>query len=283
MAEERKYSFGSVTYDLNSRTHVMGILNVTPDSFSDGGKYFDQAQAVAFALKMIEEGADFIDIGGESTRPGSESISAEEEIRRVVPVIEKLSKLTTVPISIDTKKAEVAEKALQAGAVIVNDISGMMSDKEMVHVVARHNASVVLMHIKGSPKTMQESPHYQNIVVEIMHSLNNCITMARLKKIKQVIVDPGIGFGKTVEHNLEILRRLREFQSLGYPLLIGTSRKSFIGKILGVEPDERLEGTAASVAVAVMNGANIVRVHDVKAMKRVVQVVDAIKKHNVIS
>ncbi|TAK52586.1 MAG: dihydropteroate synthase [Bacteroidetes bacterium] len=272
------YTFGSITYDLNSRTHIMGILNVTPDSFSDGGVYFETEKAVQHALRMVDEGADFIDIGGESTRPGAEKISVTDEISRVVPVIEQVAKHVQTPISIDTYKSEVAEQALRAGALIVNDVTGLHGDTQLPDVIVRHNASVIVMHIKGTPRTMQEHPQYENLLEEICSYLSESISIAEKKSIRQVIVDPGIGFGKTVEHNLEILRELTTFQRFGYPVLVGTSRKSFIGKILNEPVNERFEGTAASVAISIMNGANIVRVHDVKQMKRVAGVVDAIIK-----
>ncbi len=270
------YKFGSVEYDLTRRTYIMGILNVTPDSFSDGGHFYDPEDAVRHALEMIEDGADFIDIGGESTRPGSDAVSIDEELRRVIPVIERLAKLTSVPISIDTYKSTVAHRALEAGAVIVNDISGLHVDVNMADVIAKHEASVILMHIKGTPKTMQEDPQYNDVVEDICEYLHEGILMAERKGIEQIIVDPGIGFGKTLAHNLEIIKRLKEFQRLGYPVLVGPSRKSFIGKVLDLPIEERLEGTSGAVAASIMNGANIVRVHDVKEMKRVAQVVDAI-------
>ncbi len=272
-----KYKFGKVEYDLSSRTFIMGILNATPDSFSDGGLYLNVDRAIEHGLHMIKEGADFIDVGGESTRPGSEQISIDEELKRVIPVIEILSGETDAPISIDTYKSEVAEQALSAGAVMVNDISGLQFDSKMVDVAASHKASVVLMHIQGSPKTMQEKPQYGNLIEDICEYLQRSIKIAESKGISQIIIDPGIGFGKTIGHNLEIIRRLNEFHRFGFPVLVGPSRKSFIGKILDLPSEQRLEGTAAAVVVSIMNGANIVRVHDVKEMKRVAQVVDAIQ------
>jgi dihydropteroate synthase len=270
------YRFGPVQHDLSARTHLMGILNVTPDSFSDGGKYYHLEDAVKRGLLMVEEGADFIDVGGESTRPGSEPIPLEEELRRTIPVIEKLARATDVPISIDTTKSAVASDALAAGAVIVNDVSGLRFDPGLADVVARNQASLVLMHMGGRPKTMQEHPEYDDVVAAIMESLGEGIRLARQRGVVQMLVDPGIGFGKSVAHNTEILRRLGELRSLGYPILIGPSRKSFIGKILDLPVDDRLEGTAAAVAAAIMNGANIIRVHDLKQMKRVAMTVDAI-------
>jgi dihydropteroate synthase len=270
------YTFGSVTYDLTARTYIMGVLNVTPDSFSDGGSFLDSELAIRRGREMVDEGADFIDVGGESTRPGSDVLPADEELHRVVPVVEALAKSIDVPISIDTYKSAVAERALDAGAVVVNDISGLRFDPLVAEVVARRQASIVLMHIQGTPKTMQIDPHYENLIDEICSYLQDGIRIAESKGIEQIVVDPGIGFGKTIEHNLEIVRRLKEFQRLGYPVLIGPSRKGFIGKILDLPVDQRMEGTAAVVAASILNGANIVRVHDVKAMKRVTRIVDAI-------
>jgi len=272
------FHFGSIKYDLSSRTHIMGILNVTPDSFSDGGKFQNVDQAVRYAMKMVEDGADIIDVGGESTRPGSEPVPLDEELRRVIPVIERLVKLTNIPISVDTYKSEVAERALNSGAVIVNDISGLQFDKSMSKTVAQLKASIILMHIKGTPRTMQIAPEYKNLIEDVCSYLETSVRIAKENKIEQIIVDPGIGFGKTLQHNLEILRRLNEFKRFGFPILIGPSRKSFIGKILDLPVDQRLEGTIAAVVVGVMNGANIVRVHDVREVKRAVQVIDAIMR-----
>ncbi|MBS4028462.1 MAG: dihydropteroate synthase [Ignavibacteriales bacterium] len=261
-----------------SRTYIMGILNVTPDSFSDGGKYFSVENAVKRGMEMVEEGADILDIGGESTRPNSESIPVEEELRRTIPVIEQLARNISVPISIDTTKSKVAEEALNAGATIVNDISGLTFDEKMVKVVARNRATLVVMHIQGNPKTMQQNPHYENVVEEVKSFLYKSISKAKSNGISQIFIDPGIGFGKTLEHNLSLLKNLNEFASLGCPILVGTSRKSFIGKLTNdMNTDKRLEGTAASVALSIANGANVVRVHDVKEMKKVVLVADAIK------
>lgn len=264
---------------LRRRTIVMGILNVTPDSFYDGGRYLDTRAALQRALQMAEEGADIIDIGGESTRPGSEPVSEEEELRRVLPIIEAVRTHVGVPISIDTTKSGVAERALQAGACMVNDISGLGFDTRMAEVVARYGALCCIMHIQGTPQTMQRSPHYTDVVADISTYFHQRLALAEQAGIprQHIWLDPGIGFGKTVEHNLEILRRLREFTAFGLPILIGTSRKSFIGKVLGDLPiEERLEGTAATVAVAILNGASAVRVHDVRAMVRVARMTDAI-------
>lgn len=273
----REFVFGTRRYDFSARTHIMGVLNVTPDSFSDGGHYASVDGAVRRALDMVEEGADFIDIGGESTRPGSDPVGTEEEIRRIVPVIERLAAATDVPLSVDTCKAGVARFALAAGAVVVNDITGLHHDDAMAGVIAQASASVVLMHIRGTPRTMQSDPRYEDLIGEVNRYLDEGITRAQAAGIGQIIVDPGIGFGKTVGHNLEILRNLSEFRRPGFPLLVGPSRKSFIGTILDLPVGERLEGTAAAVAVAIMNGAHIVRVHDVRAMTRVARVVDAIR------
>lgn len=257
----------------------MGVLNVTPDSFYDGGRYAERESAVRRALQMVEEGADIIDIGGESTRPGSQPVSEEEELRRVLPVVEAVRVRVDVPISIDTTKSRVAQRALQAGACMVNDISGLGFDPRMAEVVAQAGALCCLMHIQGTPQTMQKNPQYTDVVRDISAYFEERLALAERAGIprQNIWLDPGIGFGKTVEHNLQILRRLREFTVFGLPILIGTSRKSFIGKVLGdLPPEDRLEGTAATVAVAILNGANAVRVHDVQAMVRVARTVDAV-------
>ncbi|MEE8328563.1 MAG: dihydropteroate synthase [Thermodesulfovibrionia bacterium] len=267
--------------DFASKTCVMGILNVTPDSFSDSGLYFNKNRAVEHVLKMLEEGADIIDIGGESTRPGADRISVKEEIKRVVPVIEKLVGKIKIPISIDTCKSAVAKAALSSGASIVNDISGLWFDRKMPEVVARHNIPLVIMHIKGTPKNMQKNPVYKALIPEIIDYLRGSIEFARSAGVEEdkIIIDPGIGFGKTVQHNLEIIKRLNEFAGLEKPILLGPSRKSFIGKSLGGLPvTERLEGTASAIAIGIFNGANIIRVHDVKAMVRVAKIADSIKR-----
>lgn len=265
-------------FDLSSRTHIMGVLNVTSNSFSDGGKYFDIGDAIHRAEEMVAEGADIIDVGGESTRPGAMPISLAEETARVVPVVEKLVKDSDVPISVDTYKSEMARRALEAGAHLINDISGLRFDPEMAGVAAEYGVPVVLMHIKGTPRNMQINPTYEDLISEITDYLRDGIELATEAGIERekVLVDPGIGFGKTVEHNLEIIRRLRELASLGQPILIGPSRKSFIGKVLDLPVEDRLEGTAAAVAVSIINGANIIRAHDVKQMVRVARMVDAI-------
>jgi dihydropteroate synthase len=275
-----KYRFGKVEYDLASRTYVMGILNVTPDSFSDGGRYLNIEQAIEHGQKLVEDGADFIDVGGESTRPGSESVSIKEEVRRVIPVIESLNKKIGVPISIDTCKSDVAEAALQVGATIVNDISAMIFDTKMASVIAKHQASVVLMHIKGTPKNMQMNPSYNNVTEDVKQFLREQLEEATKAGITQIMIDPGIGFGKKFEHNIQLLKELKTFTSLGYPLLVGVSKKSFLSAILSLPPNERVEGTAAAVTASILNGANIIRVHDVKEMKRVAMVSDALKSTN---
>lgn len=259
----------------------MGILNVTPDSFSDSGLYLSKNRAVEHALEMQDEGADIIDIGGESTRPGAEAVYIKEEIKRVVPVIEELVKKIKIPISIDTYKSAVAKAALSAGASIINDISGLRFDPKMPGLVAQHQVPVVIMHIKGTPKNMQKTPTYKALIPEIMDYLREGIEIAQRAGAAEdkIIIDPGIGFGKTVEHNLEIIKRLNELTGFEKPILLGPSRKSFIGKTLGDLPvTERLEGTTAAVAIGIFNGANIIRVHDVKAMVRVARIADGIKR-----
>ena len=274
------YDFGIKKYDLSSRTFVMGILNITPDSFSDGGKYFDGKlnleKVIKDALQMERDGADFIDVGGESTRPGSENISIDEELERVVPVIEGLRSKINIPVSIDTYKSKVAEEALRSGASIVNDISGFRYDRMTAEVTAKYNASCILMHIKGTPKDMQKNPVYGNVVEEVYDYLKESISIAIKHGIKQIMTDVGIGFGKTVEHNLELIRNLREFTKLGYPLLLGVSRKSFIDKIYPSSVKDRLEGTIASNVIGIMNGANIIRVHDVPENVKAARITDRI-------
>ncbi len=275
-----KITWSNFSLDFSKKTYVMGILNVTPDSFSDGGLFFSEKKAIEHAIRLIEDGADIIDIGGESTRPGSEPVPVEEEIRRTIPVIKAISREIKVPISIDTYKSDVAKHALDAGASIVNDISGLRFDPEMPKVVSEYKVPVIIMHIKGRPKDMQQNPVYEALIPEIMDYLRISIRLANKFGISddKIIIDPGIGFGKTFEHNLEIIKNLKEFTLLGKPIAVGVSRKAFIGKILGdVPPSERLEGTTAAVAISIFNGANIVRVHDVKEMARVAKVADAIK------
>ena len=256
------------------RTLIMGILNVTPDSFSDGGKFLDTQKAVQQAHQMIKEGADIIDIGGESTKPGSDPVSSEEELKRVLPVIEALKDIK-IPISIDSNKPDVVDTCLEAGASLVNDVTGLRNP-EMIKVIAKHKVPVIIMHMLGDPKTMQNQPEYNDVVKEVKDYLSNQASIAKKAGIKDIIIDVGIGFGKTVEHNLELIKRLDEFTDLEYPILIGPSRKSFIGKLTGKEVEDRLEGTLSAVAACVLNGANIVRVHDVKECKQVIIVAEAI-------
>jgi len=260
------------------RTLVMGVVNVTPDSFSDGGRFLRVDDAVAQGLRLAAEGADYLDIGGESSRPGAEEVSEQEELDRVAPVIEQLVAAVDVPVSIDTYKPSVARECLRIGARMVNDISGL-GDPEMVRVAADAGASVVIMHMRGRPKTMQRDVHYDDVIGEIRTFLGDRAASARDAGIRDVIVDPGIGFGKTAAHNFQILRRLADFTSLGFPVLVGPSRKSFLGTLpSGLPPEERLEGTLAAVAVAVVHGAAIVRVHDVAAARRAIEVADAIRR-----
>lgn len=263
---------------LGVRTYVMGILNVTPDSFSDGGRYLEPGAAVEAAHRMVEEGADIIDVGAESTRPGAEPVPLEEEWVRLEPVLKRLVRELTVPISVDTYKAEIGRRALEVGASIINDISGLQAEPELARWVASAGAAVVVMHRRGDSRTMQIDPRYRCLWGEILAYLERSIEIAVAAGVERerVVIDPGIGFGKTVEHNLEILRGLRELETLGCPILVGPSRKSFIGKVLDLPVEERLEGTAAAVAVAIAQGADIVRVHDVKAMRRVATLTDAI-------
>jgi len=262
---------GSREFLWGERTYVMGIINVTPDSFSGDGLGTDVDAALAHALRFQDEGADILDVGGESTRPGHAPVDEDEELRRVIPLIERLAGSATTPISVDTYKASVARRALAAGATMVNDIWGLRRDPEMAGVVAEAGVPVVVMH-------NQEAPIYKDVVADVMAILRESLRRAEAAGIPRewVIVDPGIGFAKRPEHSLELLRRLGELRALGCPVLVGTSRKSSIGAVLGLPVEERLEGTAATVAIAIANGADIVRVHDVKAMVRVARMSDAI-------
>ncbi len=272
---------------IGERTLIMGILNVTPDSFSDGGQFVTFDTALSHAEQMIAEGADIIDVGGESTRPGGEPVSFEEEIQRVVPVIEALTKRTEVPISVDTTKSEVARAALDAGAAIVNDISALRFDFYVADAVARANAGLVLMHSRGTPATMHRLPPVADIMHEVTHSLRASINMAERRGVKResIVIDPGIGFGKSQEQNLELLAKLDQLIAAfpDYPLLIGTSRKSFIGRILTDDSgtpapaDDRLHGTMATITAAILHGAHIVRVHDVKAAVETIRVAESIR------
>jgi dihydropteroate synthase len=267
--------------DLSGRTRVMGILNVTPDSFSDGGLYAHTDKALAHAREMAAAGADIIDIGGESTRPGARPLSEEEELHRIIPVIERLSTELALPVSVDTYKATVAKKAFEAGASIVNDISGLRFSPDMARVAADFGAAVVIMHIKGTPRDMQRDPVYSDVVREVMSYLDEGIDIAVKAGVdrEKVLIDPGIGFGKTLEHNLTILDRLDELRGLGRPIVLGTSRKKFIGAVLDIPvPEQRVDGTAATVALGIERGASVVRVHDVKRMAQVARMTDAILK-----
>ena len=264
---------------LGERTLVMGVLNVTPDSFSDGGLYLDPGQAAERALEMEREGADIVDIGGESTRPGSEGISADEELGRILPVLERLRGRLKIPISIDTQKAAVAEGAVAVGAEMINDVTALRTDPKLAEVARRHQLPLVLMHMRGVPRTMQKRRFARNVVRDVVSDLSAAVACARKAGIakSQIFLDPGIGFGKSYQQNCELLARLPELAPLGCPLVVGTSRKSFIGHLLGGAPsEERLWGTAASVAASILAGAHIVRVHDVAEMVQVVRVIDAI-------
>jgi dihydropteroate synthase len=280
MIREWKLARRSLSY--GEGTLVMGVLNVTPDSFSDGGQFFSFDQAIRHAGQMIAEGVDIIDVGGESTRPGSEFVSEAEELHRVIPLIERLASSSSIPISIDTTKPSVAHAALEAGAEIVNDISGLRFDPGIADEAARAKAGLILMHSRGTPKDMQQLPPVEDIMSEVVNRLNESVAMAEDHGVarESIVIDPGIGFGKTAEQNVELIAKLdqltRAFPDL--PLMIGTSRKSFIGKLLDNAPaDERLHGTLASVVAAVMNGVKIVRVHDVKPAVEAVRVADAIR------
>lgn len=271
------------TLNLAQRTHIMGVINVTPDSFSDGGRYFQREKAIEHGLTMAQDGADIIDVGGESTRPYSKKISINEEIDRVIPVIETLDRELKIPISIDTYRAEVARQAIKAGASIINDISALRFDPDMISVAAESDVPVILMHMKGTPADMQENPTYDNLIEEILDFLRDAVDRAVKGGIRKemIIVDPGIGFGKTFDHNLEILRDLTKFGSLERPILLGTSRKAFIGHILKKEVHERDTGTMATIAASVMKGAHIIRVHDVKKCVDTVKIADAIERGSV--
>ena len=270
---------------LGKKTIIMGVLNVTPDSFSDGGHFFSKEKAVEQALAMEADGADIIDIGGESTRPYAEKVSLEQELERVVPVIEKLSKAVKIPVSIDTYKAKVAESAIKAGAAIINDISALRFDPEMVSVAKNSGVPVILMHMKGTPGNMQDNPQYDDLMWEIKTFFKEAVNKAEEGGIARdmLILDPGIGFGKSFDHNLEIIRDLKKLEDLELPILLGSSRKAFIGNILNKDPEERDTGTMATVAAGIMNGAQIVRVHNVGMAKETVKVMDAIMEGNIIT
>jgi len=281
MLRRRKFRLRlpSRTLVLGERTLVMGVLNVTPDSFSDGGKYLDSEEAVARALEIERAGADILDIGGESTRPGSQGTRAEEELRRIMPVLRKLRGHLKIPISVDTSKSEVAEAAAGAGAEILNDVTALRVDPRLAEVARRRKMPLILMHMRGEPRTMQKKPFARDVVRDVAAGLRRAVAEARRAGVakSQIVVDPGIGFGKSAEQNYELLARLPELARLGFPLLVGTSRKGFIGKVLGGAPEgERLWGTAATVAASILGGAHIVRVHDVAELVQVARVTDAV-------
>ena len=272
---------------LGERTLVMGVLNVTPDSFSDGGKFLDVKRAVVRALAIEHDGADIVDIGAESTRPGSAGISAAQELRRLLPVLEALRGKLKIPISVDTQKSAVAELALRAGAEIVNDISSLRSDPQLARVAAKHGAPLILMHMRGTPRTMQKGPFARNVMRDVQSGLRKSIAIAEQFCVKrtQIVIDPGIGFGKSYAQNYELLAKLPELGKLGYPVMVGTSRKGFLGATLAkngkpASADERLWATAATVAASILHGAHIVRVHDVAEMKQVALAMDALLRTN---
>jgi len=276
-------NFGSHTLRLGQRTLVMGVLNVTPDSFSDGGKFLDVKHAVQHALAMQRDGADIIDIGAESTRPGSLGISPAEELRRLLPVLQALRGKLKIPISVDTQKSAVAELALRAGAEILNDISGLRTDPQLARVAARYGALLILMHMRGTPNTMQKGPFARHVMRDVISGLRESVATAKKYGVKssQIVIDPGIGFGKSYSQNYELLAKLPELAKLGYPLMVGTSRKGFLGATLAKNgksaPSEaRIFATAATVAASILNGAQIVRVHDVAEMAQVARVADAV-------
>ena len=262
--------------ELGTRTYVMGVLNVTPDSFSDGGSYFAEEAALARAASIAQEGADILDVGAESTRPGAQPLNADEERRRLLPLLEHIAEKVEIALSIDTYKAKIAAMAIKAGASIVNDITALRGDSKMCEVLAESGCPVVLMHMLGTPATMQVNPVYESVVDDLCRFFEERISYAESVGISRMIIDPGIGFGKTVEHNLELIRNLKRFRQFGRPVCIGVSRKSFIGRVLDLPVNDRLEGTAAAVAASILNGADIVRVHDVREMVRVTRMTDAI-------
>ena len=273
----------SRTLVLGQRTLLMGVLNVTPDSFSDGGKFLDARRAIEHALEMERAGADLLDIGGESTRPGSTATPVDTELTRVLPVLEGLRGVLKIPISVDTRKSEVAEAAITAGAQIINDVSGLRSDPRIAEVAVRRGVPLILMHLRGEPETMQKKPFARNVMKDVTQGLRAAITKARRAGVhkSQIIIDPGIGFGKSFEQNYELLRKLADIAKLGYPLLVGTSRKGFLGATLARDgksapPDERLWATAATVTASILGGAHIVRVHDVAEMAQVARVADCL-------
>ena len=261
-----------------SKTLVMGVLNLTPDSFSDGGLFTTKEKALDHCLKMINEGADLIDVGGESTRPGSDPLSINEELDRTIPIIEKIRSYTDCTISIDSYKSEVVEAALNVGANIVNDISGLTFDHNMAELISQKNAPIIMMHINGKPKIMQNNPQYDNLLKDILHYFSRQLKLAHSAGIdsSKIILDPGLGFGKKVEHNFELIRKLPQICAMGFPVLVGPSRKSFIGEALNLPINDRIEGTMASITASVINGARIVRVHDIQKTRRTVTITEKI-------
>lgn len=270
LANKKQLSCGPYNLNLSEKTFIMGILNLTPDSFSDGGKFNQIDSALAHAEEMIANGADIIDVGGESTRPGAEYVDSAEEIKRVVPIIGKLSKEINVPISIDTYKADVAEQAILAGATIINDVWGAKADPNMAAVAAKYNVPIVLMHNRQERK-------YESLIPDMIADLNESVEIVKRAGLQddKIILDPGIGFAKTMEDNLAVMRNLDTFTQLGYPVLLGTSRKSFIGRILDLPPSDRMEGTGATVCLGIEKGCSIVRVHDVQGIARMAKMMDA--------
>ena len=275
---QRFLAFGRFRLPLGKRVLLMGVLNVTPDSFSDGGRFLEPQKALEHALKMEGQGADLIDLGGESTRPGARPVSAREEIRRVIPVLGRLVKRLAIPVSVDTSKAVVAEAAIEVGASLINDVTALQ-DPAMAGVIAHGNVPVILMHMRGIPRTMQKNPSYRRLIPEVLSELSKAIAKARAAGISResILVDPGLGFGKRFEDNLILLKGLGRLKKLGVPIVVGPSRKSFIGQILEAPVEDRLFGTASAVALSVFCGADMVRVHDVKQMRQVVLVAEAVK------
>ncbi len=274
----KEFICGSKSFDLGLRTYIMGVLNITPDSFYDGGQYLDPGAALRRVAQMVEEGADVVDVGGESTRPGSQGVSLDEELGRVIPVIDAIIKEFDIAVSVDTTKSQVAKAALDAGASIVNDIGGLRFDPEIARVVAASDAGLVVMHTPSRPHDMQENTEYHSLLQDVIDALRNSVDVAKSRGVRpeSIVVDPGFGFGKTTAQNLLLLKSLSSFSVLNKPVLIGTSNKSFIGDVLEMGVEERLEGTAATVALGVLGGASFVRVHDVKTMKRIVRMVEAV-------
>ena len=279
-------NIGGKTFNIKQKTILIGILNVTPDSFSDGGNFFSKEKAIQQAILMEKQGADIIDIGGESTRPGANKISAKEEINRIIPIIDEISKKTNIPISVDTYKSKVAKKAIDAGVSMINDITALRGDKSLVKIISEYETTICLMHMKGQPKNMQKNPVYSDIIKEIYTFLKDRTEFAIKNKIKKekMIIDPGIGFGKRtgqgIEDNCEILRNLKKLKELNFPIMIGASRKTFIGNLSGynqnLKINQRLEGSLAAACIAVLNGADIIRAHDIKETRRCLNLIDCV-------